>query len=88
MKKLVIFIFVAGTVAFSSCSKMMNQNASQKSKTIMIVGKVHVETIDGVEYASFRSENGTKYTVDLSKYSYKLADNASVDAPKSNLSYK
>lgn len=88
MKKSVFYIFVLVSMVFASCSKSLQAINSSKSKTILIVGDVKVETIDGVKYASFKSANGTKYHVDLSKYDYKVAEEASLDAPKSNLSLK
>lgn len=74
MKKISSMIVLIGMVLMiSSCSKNLVLSDGSNSKLIKIASKVKITTDENqVNYANFTSALGTKYHIDMTKYTLTL----------------
>lgn len=67
----ILVVAVVSALFFSSCSKRVILSDGEHTKKIWVGGKIEFKKGDlNNQILSFESVNGTKYTIDASKYSY------------------
>jgi hypothetical protein len=72
MKREILWAAVAGAALFlTSCSKSIILSDGVHTKKIWVDGKIELKRGENnTQVLSFESLNGTKYTIDASKYTY------------------
>ena len=62
-----------GVMLLSSCSKTLILTDGQNTKKIKVASQIVIKKDDSNnQILSFESVNGTKYTIDASKYNYTI----------------